>query len=345
MNKLRWGILGAAGIARKNWKAILNSGNGVITAVASRDLARAREFIAGCQATDPFERAPRALGGYEELLAAPDVDAVYVPLPTGLRQSWVVRAAQAGKHVLCEKPCGTSVAGVQEMIEACRRQRVQFMDGVMFMHNPRLERLRAVLDDGKSVGQLRRVTSQFSFLGHENFQQTNIRANPALEPLGCLGDLGWYCVRFALWLRHWEMPREVRGRILSEFAGAPGTPSVPSEFSGELVFNGGVSAHFYCSFLTGLRQWADISGEKGSLRVPDFVLPAVGSDFDFELNGAKQTQPPAAPADTQAARMFHNFATQAASGILNDAWPEWALKTQIVTNALFDQTQLAPKAT
>ena len=95
---LRWGILGAANIARKNWKAIWNSKNGCVTAVASRDLQRSQSFINECQAQAPFRPAPRALGSYEELLAAPDVDAVYIPLPTGIRGHWVKRAAEAGKH-------------------------------------------------------------------------------------------------------------------------------------------------------------------------------------------------------------------------------------------------------
>ena len=94
---LRWGVLGCANIAQKNWKAIWNSGNGRVTAVASRDLDRSRRFMQECQAQAPFEPAPRPYGSYEELLAASDVDAVYVPLPTGIRGTWVKRAAEAGK--------------------------------------------------------------------------------------------------------------------------------------------------------------------------------------------------------------------------------------------------------
>ena len=84
--QLRWGILGAAGIARKNWEAIKNSGNSVITAVASRDLSKAQAFIDECQAEVPHVEVPRAVGSYEEIIAADDVDAVYVPLPTGIRR-------------------------------------------------------------------------------------------------------------------------------------------------------------------------------------------------------------------------------------------------------------------
>src|SRR5215471_15779071 len=107
---LRWGILGTAQIARKNWKAILNSGNGVVVAVASRNGERSRQFVEECQLQAPFEVPPRPLATYQQLIAAPDVDAVYVPLPTGIRKEWVQRAAEAGKHVVCEKPCALTVA-------------------------------------------------------------------------------------------------------------------------------------------------------------------------------------------------------------------------------------------
>src|SRR4051812_24006554 len=112
--KLRWGILSTAQIARKNWSAIHHSGNGTVVAVASRDVARSRNFIAECQAHAPMQATPRALGSYEELLAAKDVDAVYIPLPTGLRKEWVLRAAAAGKHIVCEKPCAVSAADLEE---------------------------------------------------------------------------------------------------------------------------------------------------------------------------------------------------------------------------------------
>ena len=83
---VRWGILSTAEIARKNWKAIFNSGNGVISAVASRDETRSRQFVEACQSEAPFEQIPEALGSYEALLASKDIDAVYMPLPTGVRE-------------------------------------------------------------------------------------------------------------------------------------------------------------------------------------------------------------------------------------------------------------------
>ena len=103
----RWGILGSAQIARKNWKAIRNSQNGIITAVASRDLERGRRFIDACQADAPFETKPLAVGSYEELLAAADVDGIYMPLPTGIRKEWVLRAGRGRQaRGLRETLCG-----------------------------------------------------------------------------------------------------------------------------------------------------------------------------------------------------------------------------------------------
>jgi predicted dehydrogenase len=357
MNKIRWGILGAARIARKNWRAIRHSGNAVVTAVASRDLKRARSFVEDCQRFEPFERLPEVFDIYEKLILSPNVDAVYIPLPTALRREWVIRAAKAGKHVLIEKPCAVSVAELEDMLAACAKYRVQFMDGVMFMHNRRLEQLRAVLDDGTSVGPLRRITAHFSFLGAEDFFQKNIRADGALEPLGCLGDLGWYGIRFALWAMKWQMPVEVSGRILSQTADSPNAQSVPTAFSGELIFPDGVSADFHCSFLAEHHQWANLTGTKGYVRVPDFVLPFSGSGLAFEVNQIKSSvegcdwrlahavrsfafaESGDNPATTQEANMFRNFSKQVLSRHINEEWPRAALLTQQVANACLDATR------
>ena len=356
-HKLRWGFLSTAQIARKNWKAIRNTGNSTIVAVASRDVERSRRFIAECQADAPMNTAPQALGSYEELLASKEVDAVYIPLPTGLRKEWVLRAAAAGKHIVCEKPCATSVADLREMLDACRRHRVQFMDGVMFMHSRRLECIRAVLNDAASIGETKRITTAFSFCADAEFFAGNIRANSVLEPFGCLGDLGWYNIRFALWALNEQLPRRVTGRILNEVAG-PNSPSpVPTEFSGELLFDHGVSSGFYCSFLTHDEQWATISGTKGYLHVSDFVLPffgnessfqvsqsalvVAGCDFNMEARQRRCAVPEYSNSHrtAQETNLFRNFADQVRSGSLNDVWPEIVLKTQQVMNACLDSAR------
>ncbi|HVW07385.1 MAG TPA: Gfo/Idh/MocA family oxidoreductase [Bryobacteraceae bacterium] len=208
MTKLQYGILGTAQIARKNWRAIRNSGNSTLAAVASRSLDRARQFIHECQTDEPFDTPPRALGSYEELLASPEIEGVYIPLPTGLRKEWVIRAARAGKHILCEKPCAVSSDDLREMLHACRENNVQFLDGVMFMHSRRLTRMREVLNDPGSIGDTRRIQSAFTFSAPPEFYEGNIRTQLALEPHGCMGDVGWYCIRLSLWAMNWQMPRQ-----------------------------------------------------------------------------------------------------------------------------------------
>jgi predicted dehydrogenase len=342
----RWGILGAAQIARKNWLAIRHSGNGVVSAVASRRLESAASFIDQCQAQAPFARKPRPLGSYAELISDPDIDAVYIPLPTSLRKEWVIAAAREGKHVVCEKPCAASVADLEEMLSACRRSRVQFMDGVMFMHSRRLEQVRAALRE--AVGNMRRLTLAFSFNAPKEFYTTNIRADSALEPHGCVGDLGWYCIRFALWALQWKTPRHVSGRVLQKSKAKRGRRAVPLEFSGELLFDGGVSAGFYCSFITHNQQLAQISGDRGYLRVSDFVLPFRGRKVGFETcnsefaaHGCRFTlesglrhwavsEYSSSHPSAQESNLFRNFAGQIQSGRLNKQWPDMALQTQQV---------------
>ena len=361
--KLRWGILSTAQIARKNWRGIQLSGNGTVTAVASRDLERAQRFIAECQAQAPMEKAPMALGRYEDLLASAEVDAVYIPLPTGMRLEWILKAAKAGKHIICEKPCAVTVAELQQILDACQSNRVQFLDGVMFMHSQRLELMRQVLDDGESVGDIRRIASAFTFRQSPEFYLDNIRTNSALEPHGCLGDLGWYCIRFVLWAMHWQMPVQVTGKMLSQHHRSDSPLAVPTAFSGELFFKGGVSASFYSSFLTETEQWSRISGTKGCLEISDFVLPIAGAQLEFEVDKVdlkvdccdfrmelKRDQFSVnewshGHVNAQETNLFRNFAAQVLSGTLNPLWPEIALKTQRVMEACLTSARSEGKYT
>jgi predicted dehydrogenase len=350
----RWGILGTAGIARKNWQAIARAGNAAVAAVASRDLDRAREFVEECQAACPVPDLPAAVGSYEELLARGDIDAVYIPLPTGVRKEWVIRAAEAGKHVLVEKPVGVTAAEVREMIAACDRHRVQLMDGVMFMHSRRLDALRQTLDDGESVGRIRRIAAQFSFDAPEGFEEENIRADSRLEPHGCLGDLGWYPIRFALWVMKFERPTQVTARLLAE-AGRP--DKVPFEMSADLLFPDGVSASLFCSFQTANQQWANVSGTRGLVHVPDFVLPFYGDEVGFEVTGSvfdvqgcefhmqRRSRRVVVPEysnshpTAQEACLFRTFSSLVTAGRLDPSWGEIALATQVVVDACVESAR------
>lgn len=347
----RWGILSTAGIAKKNWHSIVNSGNGRITAVASRSIEKAQQFVADCCASVPVPYAVAVLGSYEELLERDDVDAVYIPLPTGLRTEWVIKAAQAGKHVMVEKPCGVTSADVRRMIDACQQANVQFMDGVMFMHSARLKQIRQVLDDNISVGSIRRIVSQFTFGAAHDWVQSNIRGSSQLEPAGCLGDLGWYTIRFSLWAMNFEMPVEVRGRILHEAKRQDSSESIPMEFQGEMHFASGVSAAFFNSFRVNHQQWVNVSGTKGYVQVNDFVLPYFGNEVAFEVgnhnfavegcffNMEKVFHRHAVSEysnnnrASQEAEMFRTFGRLVLSGERDHSWPEISLKTQQVLDA------------
>ena len=353
----RWGILSTAGIARKNWQAIRNAGNATVAAVASRSVEKAQAFIDECQTQVAFPQKPEALGSYEELLGRDDIDAVYIPLPTGLRKEWVINAAQAGKHVMCEKPCADTVADLEEMVGACRENNVQFMDGIMFMHGDRLSAMRAVLDDGETIGEIKRIGLQFSFCAPDEFLVSNIRVNSELESMGCLGDLGWYTSRMALWAMNYEMPEKVTGRLLSTRQNDDSPEAVPMEFSGELIFANGASASFYNSFLTENMQLVNISGTKGYLTLDDFVLPYFGNQLEFQINNANFRQDCCnfhmerhsrvhkideysdSKPDAQEIKLFRNFSMLVNSGKVDPFWPEVALKTQRVLNACLESAR------
>jgi predicted dehydrogenase len=327
---LRWGILSTAGIGCKNWRGMLASDAACLVGVASRDRGKAAAFIEKMQAEAPWPVTPRAFGSYQELIHCDEIDAVYLPLPTALRKEWVLRAARAGKHVLCEKPCAVDAADLREMIATCRENGVLFMDGVMFMHDPRLPRLREVLEDEGKVGEVRRISSAFSFRGGEGFAEANIRARVALEPAGCLGDLGWYCIRATLWVMKWELPRRVSGRILGTTRDPDSNESI-NDFTGEMDFAHGATANFHCSFLAPHQQWLHVSGVAGGVRVLDFVAPADDNDADWEAG--YEREPRSLREMTHEARMFACFAKDARDPHASTKWEEMSWKTQLVQDA------------
>lgn len=353
MTKIRWGILGTADIARQNWRAIYDSGNSIVSAVASRSLKRSEKFIATCQSHNMFEVPPKGYGNYLQMIEAPDIDAVYIPLPTGLRKEFVLWAAKLGKHVLCEKPCGINFLEVQEMVDACKKNSIQFMDGVMFMHNPRIQHIYDVLSNSQNIGKIKRISSMFSFLAPEEYLHSNIRLHSELEPMGCLGDLGWYNIRITLHMMGWRLPVAVTGSILSQRGSSTSPSPVPTDFSAELIFDDDTSAGFFCSFLTTSQQWCTVSGTTGSLHISDFVHPASIHEPSFILNGEEvqvkccdcKAKHDNSHTCAQETNMIRNFANQIMSGQMSDEWPMMALKTQRVLDACYQSAKSGGKLT
>ncbi len=347
----RWGFMSTAAIARKNWKGIRLSGNGRVSAVASRSVEKAQAFIDECSAEVPQSGKVTAVGSYEALLARDDVDAVYIPLPTGLRKDWVVAAAKAGKHVLCEKPAAVNEQEVQEMVDACANAGVQFMDGVMFDHSQRLTEVCRTLEAEQALGKLRRISTHFSFSGDDSFQQSNIRTDSVLEPHGCLGDLGWYCIRFTLRAAGLQMPTQLSARTLTWLSGKDSNGEVPGEFSAELFFPDGLSAAFYCSFLTVNQQTVLLSGDRGYLSIDDFVLPFYDAEaswtvhqdvleidncrWNFRRHADRQAiaEYPSGERNAAEVNMVRRLADCVLTGQLDASYPELTLKTQRILDA------------
>ncbi len=227
------------------------------------------------------------------------------------------------------------------------------MDGVMFMHSQRLNAIKHALEQEKAIGDVKRINCMFSFNAPEEFRQSNIRTDSTLEPHGCLGDLGWYTIRFALWAMNGQMPSSVTGNMLSSLQ-RPGSPEpVPMEFSGELIFGENTSASFYVSFQTGMQQSATICGTDGQITIEDFVLPYFGNQIEFGISNAefmvegcefrmedhRQTRSVREYANgaqqAQETFLFQRMSEIVNTGQTESYFSDYALKTQSVLDACF----------
>ncbi len=180
---VRWGVMSTANIGRAAVNpAIQASGNGSLVAVASREEARAKEFAA-------THGIPTAYGSYEALLDDGAIDAVYIPLPNSMHREWVIRAAEAGKHVLCEKPLALDATECEEMAAAAEDNRVVLMEAFMYRFHPRTVRVVDMVREGV-LGELKAIRSSFTFRLRS---LDNIRLDPDLGG-GALMDVGCYCV-------------------------------------------------------------------------------------------------------------------------------------------------------
>jgi predicted dehydrogenase len=199
MSKVRWGILSTARIGTAKVIPAMQAGaNCDIVAIASRSLEKA-------QATAARLGIPRAYGSYEALLADPEIDAVYNPLPNHLHVPWSVKALEAGKHVLCEKPIALTAAEAQELLEAAhKRPELKVMEAFMYRHHPQWQRARRLVAEGR-IGELRTIQSFFSY---HNVDPHNIR-NIAAMGGGGLMDIGCYCISLSRFIFDAEPQRVV----------------------------------------------------------------------------------------------------------------------------------------
>jgi predicted dehydrogenase len=269
--KIRWGVLGDAKIAREHILPAIAQGECSETvALASRDLGRAR-------ATCARLHIPKAYGSYEELLADPEVDAVYNPLPNHLHALWTIRAAAAGKHVLCEKPAARTVEECRTMIEARDRYGVVVGEAFMVRTNPQWIYTRDAARSG-ALGALRAVMAEFSFF---NRDLKNIR-NILEYGGGAMYDIGCYTVQVARFL-FGEEPRRVVSLVDRDpESGVDRLASAILDFpSGQAVFTCGIQHVYY--------QRVQALCEKGRLEIEiPFNAPADRPCRVFTDTGADQ---------------------------------------------------------
>jgi len=260
-NKLRFGVLSTANIGKNQVNpAIRQSRNAELLAVASRDLDRAREFAAKGS-------IPRYYDSYEGLLDDADIDAVYIPLPNSMHREWTIRAAEKGKHILCEKPLATTVADGRAMQAAADANGVTLMEAFMYRFHPRTLKL---LELAERAGEIRAIRSAFTF---RLVQPNNIRLLSELGG-GCLFDLGCYCVDVSRTLAGSE---PVEAQAFAQW----NEQGVDTQFAGTLRFPGGVIAQFDCSFLMERREFVEAAGVEASLLSPSETF--VNSVEDVEI--------------------------------------------------------------
>ena len=246
---VRWGIISTAHINRLVIPPAHESPKVDLVAVASRDQARADAYAAEWE-------IPRAYGSYEQLLADPDVDAVYISLPNTMHCDWSTRALEAGKHVLCEKPMDRRPDLVAKTFDAADQAGRFLMEAFMYRHNPQTKRVRGLIDDG-AVGEPRLVRSCF---GYSLYDTDNIRLRTELEG-GALMDVGCYCISGSRLVA--GEPEAVLGQ---QWTGPSGTDWV---FTAQLRFPGDVLGLFDCGTALPDRDELEVIGSEGSLFVDD----------------------------------------------------------------------------
>jgi predicted dehydrogenase len=246
---VQWGVLSTARINEKFLAGAAMSDLVTVSAVASRDAGRAREYA-------DEHRIERAYGSYEQLLADPELEAVYISLPNSLHLEWSQKALRAGKHVLCEKPLSRRPQDVAAAFDVAEREQRLLMEAFMYRHNPQTVKL-AELVRGGEIGELRLVRGSFSF---GITDEANVRLDQGLEG-GALMDVGCYCVSAARLLA--GEPIRVTGEQVL------GGGGVDVAFAGTMRFEGDVLAEFDAGFVFAARDELEVVGSQGSLFLDD----------------------------------------------------------------------------
>ena len=319
---LRWGFVGTGNIA--NWMAAVVQRTPLarLSAVASRSSDKAAAFAAR-------HGAGKAFGEWTEMLSWEGIDAVYVATPTALREQICVAAANAGKHVLGEKPFA-DLASLGRIITACRDNGVAFMDATHFPHHPRTAEIRTDMD--RLIGTPLTLDSSFMV---NMADRSDIRYDPALEPLGALGDLGWYNMRAT---QEYLAPGTGLGSVSARLRRDETSGAIVAA-EGRLVFTNGAVSTWRCAFDAQVtRIGLKLAGRKGQIRLDNFVGEdeAEGVSYHYSRAGPAERDAQQIPVDSRfsgPALMFQDFAAAAHDRSLREPWEKASEQTQALLDA------------
>lgn len=269
VEQLNWGILGTARIAKSVIPALNASNRNHLTAIASRSQQKAESFA------NKWE-IPRVFGSYEALLSDPNIDVIYIPLPNSLHSEWAIKAALAGKHVLCEKPLALTTAEVDAMAAAASKTNVILAEGFMYRHHEQTLKVKQLVD-ADEIGELMFVRGSFSI---QLSRDGDVRFNPELGG-GSLWDIGCYPVNFARFIFGCE-PTQVFGW---QSVGAAG---VDMAFIGQLDFSGDAFAQFDCGFEHPFRTSIEIVGRSGRIELSKPFNPSVNDRIILIQNDVRE---------------------------------------------------------
>jgi predicted dehydrogenase len=320
---LRWGFVGTGNIA--NWMAevVRCTPGAELAAVASRDIGSALAFA-------QRHGAGKAFGSWAEMLSSDAVDAVYVATPTALREEICIAAANAGKHVIGEKPFA-SLPSLRRITAACRENGVAFMDATHFVHHPRTASILAHM--GEITGQPRSLDSSFLVpLG--NFK--DIRYDPALEPLGALGDLGWYNMRATV---EYLSPTVELRSVTASLRHDAKTGAIIGG-AGSLTFEDGTESAWRCSFdaeapVIKLR----LTGPLGQITMDNFVGEDQDRSASYRHSRGNEPATTLIGVDSRfsgPSLMFQNFANAVRNSALRDRWIQGSEQTQSLLDTVLE---------
>jgi predicted dehydrogenase len=328
---LRWGFVGTGAIAGRMASTLEATPGATLAAVTSRRLDTAREFA-------DRHGGAHAFDDWRQMLRSEHIDAVYIAIPTGLREVITLAAAETGRHVLCEKPF-VNLASLRRITQACRHADVAFMDATHIVHHPRH---RAILERlSEDIGSPRLLRTNF-LLNLSN--RCDIRYDTTLEPLGALGDLGWYNLRASLeYLAPGGTPAAIQASLRHDEA----TGAVISA-QGTLRYEDGTESTWRCSFdAPTVDLCLELEGPRGRLRMDNFVGDDDGPvAYRYRAASALSADEDVIPVESRrsaAALMFEDFSRAVRDASLREGWMCASERTQALVDQVLEASRAATR--